>query len=87
MDANESPVTLVDASDTELRARLAAIVDSSYDAIVGKTFVKHARANHVDVVLERGSEYLRSSSRTTVLDSMHPRRRRSARDLFLRSGV
>ena len=37
MDANESTGTLVDASDTELRARLAAIVDSSDDAIVGKT--------------------------------------------------
>jgi PAS domain S-box-containing protein len=37
MDTNESPVTLVDARSHELSARLAAIVDSSDDAIVSKT--------------------------------------------------
>jgi PAS domain S-box-containing protein len=37
MDTNESPRTFVDALNAELRARLAAIVDSSDDAIVSKT--------------------------------------------------
>jgi PAS domain S-box-containing protein len=37
MDTNESPATLVDARSHELSARLAAIVDSSDDAIVSKT--------------------------------------------------
>src|SRR2546422_6751953 len=37
MDTNESPVTLVDARSNELSAWLAAIVDSSDDAIVSKT--------------------------------------------------
>ena len=37
MDTNESPVTLVDARSHELSARLAAIIDSSDDAIVSKT--------------------------------------------------
>jgi PAS domain S-box-containing protein len=37
MDTNESPDALVDARSIELGARLAAIVDSSDDAIVNKT--------------------------------------------------
>jgi PAS domain S-box-containing protein len=37
MDTNESPVTLVNARSRELSARLAAIVDSSDDAIVSIT--------------------------------------------------
>jgi PAS domain S-box-containing protein len=37
MDANKSVLTSAAASDSELRARLAAIVDSSDDAIVSKT--------------------------------------------------
>jgi PAS domain S-box-containing protein len=37
MDTNESRVTPVDARSAQLSARLAAIVDSSDDAIVGKT--------------------------------------------------
>jgi len=37
MDTNESTVILADALSTELSARLAAIVDSSDDAIVSKT--------------------------------------------------
>ena len=37
MDTNESSLTLVEAKSVELSARLAAIVDSSDDAIVSKT--------------------------------------------------
>src|SRR5947208_1874393 len=37
MDSNESRVTLVDARSTQLSAQLAAIVDSSDDAIVSET--------------------------------------------------
>jgi PAS domain S-box-containing protein len=37
MDPNKSAITLVDSTESELRARLAAIVDSSDDAIVSKT--------------------------------------------------
>ena len=37
MDANDSAPTLPDSTESELRARLAAIVDSSDDAIVSKT--------------------------------------------------
>src|SRR5438045_9520524 len=37
MDSNESRITLVDPRSTQLSAWLAAIVDSSDDAIVSKT--------------------------------------------------
>src|SRR5687767_10121436 len=37
MDANDSAITRPDSTESELRARLAAIVDSSDDAIVSKT--------------------------------------------------
>lgn len=37
MDPDKSAITFVDATESELRARLAAIVDSSDDAIVSKT--------------------------------------------------
>jgi PAS domain S-box-containing protein len=37
MEANDSAITLPDSTESELRARLAAIVDSSDDAIVSKS--------------------------------------------------
>ena len=37
MEANDSAITLPDSTESELRARLAAIIDSSDDAIVSKS--------------------------------------------------